>query len=124
MVTSFKSRGLNGKYFGSTWQLIDVSWCIPRITAWTNVPIDEVGPWLSNCVLQRSGDCESCANTQAKPQDTAVELPQAILEPVPAAQTLHTSPSRGHGRRMREESINDKCVKSDDDGWAADDENA
>jgi hypothetical protein len=101
MVTSFKSRGLNGKYFGSTWQLIDVSWCI-----------------------QRSGDCESCANTQAKPQDTAVELPQAILEPVPAAQTLHTSPSRGHGRRMREESINDKCVKSDDDGWAADDENA
>lgn len=62
-----------------------------------DIPIDEIWSWLSNCVLQRSSNGEGRAHTQAKTEDTAVQLPQAVFEPVSAAQALDSSPARGHG---------------------------
>jgi hypothetical protein len=88
------------------------------------VPINEVWSRLSNCVLQRSCDCESCAYTQAEAKDTAVELPETVLESVPAAQALDARPARGHSCLVGEQSINDKGIESDDNRWAADNEDA
>lgn len=44
-----------------------------------DIPIDEIWSWLSNCVLQRSSNSEGCAHTQAKTEDTAVQLHRRSL---------------------------------------------
>lgn len=67
-----------------------------------HTPIDEVRAGLSNCILQGARNCKGRAYTQAKTKNTAVQFPQAVLQPVPAGQTLDASPARRHGRLVGE----------------------
>ena len=90
----------------------------------SNIPIDKVWSRLSDRVLQRSCDSEGCAYTQAKPKNTAVQLPETVLEPISAAQSLDSSPSGRHRSLVREQSIDDECVECDDDCWATNDDDA
>jgi hypothetical protein len=98
---------------------------LPNVSACTfarrvNLPADEIGPRLSDGVLEGARDCEGSAHTQTEAQNAAVQLPQAVLEPVPAAQLLDSRSARGHLGLVREEAIEDQRVYANDAGGRED----
>jgi len=79
---------------------------------------DEIWPGLANRILQGTRDREGSADTQAQSQNAAVELPQAVLEPVSPTQSFHARDARGHWRLVGEQAIDDQSVDCDYDGWS------
>jgi hypothetical protein len=106
----------------STSQLPNVSAC--SLARRCNLPADEIGPRLPNGVLEGARNRESRAHTQTEAQNAAVQLPQAVLEPVPAAQLLDSGAARGHLGLVREEAIEDQRVYANDHGGREDDVDA
>jgi hypothetical protein len=99
-------------------QLLKVSAC--AFARKYSLPVDEIWPRLSNGVLEGARDCECSAHTQPEAQDAAVQLPQAVLESVSAAQLLEPRSARGHLGLVREEAIDDQRVYANDDGGRKD----
>jgi hypothetical protein len=64
----------------------------------SSVPADQVWSRLPDGVLQGACDGKGRAYTQSQTEYAAVELPQAVLEAVSAAQPLDASPARRHLR--------------------------
>lgn len=89
-----------------------------------SIPGDEIGPWLSNGILESTRDGEGSAYTQSKAKNAAVQLPQAVLEAVTAAQALDAGPARGHLGLVGEDAIDDKRVDGDDYSRSEDDVDA
>ena len=85
------------------------------------LPGDQIRARLSNGILERACDGEGSADAQAEAQDAAVELPQAVLEPVSASQALETSSARRHLGLVGEEAIENQRVDGDDGGGGEND---
>jgi hypothetical protein len=60
------------------------------------LPINEIWPWFANGILQSTSDGEGSAYTQPQTEDSTIQLPKAVFEPVSAAQSLEASSARGH----------------------------
>jgi hypothetical protein len=99
-------------FSGRILQLHSVNECI--VACGSDIPADQVRSWLSNRILQGSGDCESCADAQTQSQDATIQFPQAIFEPVSPAQALDASPARGPFCLVREQAIKDQSIYPND----------
>lgn len=84
-------------------------------------PVDQVRSRLTARILQCAGDDECRSLGQHQPEDAAVELPQAVLEPVLAHQ-LPLSRRNVDRLAVREQPVQDDRVDDDDEhGEAAGD---
>lgn len=72
--------------------------------------------------LGRTSHGKSQHHAESKPQDTAVELPQPVLQPISPTQFTQTPVVRRHGRLVREEAIDDQRVEGDDNGGRGNDD--
>lgn len=89
-----------------------------------SVPGDEIRPWLSNGILESARDGKGSAHTQSETKNAAIQLPEAVLEPISATQALDAGPARGHLGLVREDAIDDQRVYGDDCGGSEDDVDA
>jgi len=94
---------------------------IASVRSKSNIPVHEIWPRLSNCILQCTRNGESSTNAQSQAQDAAVQLPQPVFKPIPSRQALDAGSASKHARLVREQAIDDECVNSNDGSRSSND---
>lgn len=99
----------------NTWSVL--SFPAPQI----DLPVNDVRSRLPNRILESTCDGKGTTNSQGQAQNATVQLPQTILEPIPATNAGQTGPARRHGRLVRKQAIDDHGVKGNDQSRDRDD---